>query len=447
MHPLSNRWLRQSVVITAAASVLLVSCAKTGQASCTSAAAINSNSDTTAPLQALETARSTFLPMFDSTAFRPPEQSLPTDPDFGQEKHLFAMGATAAYKIFYHRKSGIHKDVVIAVIDTGVRIDHEDLRANLWVNKNEIPNNGIDDDGNGYIDDVYGYNFASDIADPSPQESSLNSAWQWAHGTKVAGLAAATAFNGLGGAGVAANARIMALNDMGRGNSMNQNNTANAVRYAIDNGADIINLSLGGNDGLSAEFERQLRRAVAKGIVVFAAAGNEHSLIGSDYSAAGLAPQLRGLISVGNYQSASDRISTTSNYSTTYVKLGAPGTNSMKDLLFTTSAESPSSYSHFSGTSAATPVASGAAALAIGLIKSRGYKYTAADIEDLLLQSARKVVSLMNYFRDGNALDLEGLAKLVDARYPQRSGVSASTEDSSDSANGENVNPSDQCRG
>ena len=97
----------------------------------------------------------------------------------------------------------------------------------------------------------------------------------------------------------------------------------------------------------------------------------------------------------------------------------------MSSQLYTTSPESISSYAYFAGTSAATPVASGAAALAIGLIKSRGYSYTAGDIENLLLDSAKKTPSLRYYFKDGNALDLANLARLVNARYPARGSSSA----------------------
>jgi subtilisin family serine protease len=92
----------------------------------------------------------------------------------------------------------------------------------------------------------------------------------------------------------------------------------------------------------------------------------------------------------------------------------------MRSLLYTTDASSNSSYTGFSGTSAAVPVASGGAALAIALVKSRGYAVKASEIENLLLQSARKVSTLKNYFRDGNALNLANLARLIDQKYPPR---------------------------
>lgn len=346
------------------------------------------------------------------------EESLPNDPGISLQKHLDAIGASEAYDIFYNSTTGIKKDVVIAVVDSGISMTHEDLRDHLWVNQDEVPNNGIDDDHNGYIDDVNGYNFASHTASPSFEKTSANSAWQYAHGTKVAGLAAAISGNGRGGTGVMGTAKIMALNNMGKGTSMAQSDTANAIRYAVDNGADVINLSLGGFQEAGTDYRNALEYALKRNVVVMAAAGNESSLISSNYSAAGLASSHLGLISIGNIKASDFSKSPTSNYSTTYVELGAPGTYTTQTGLYTTSPTSNSSYTYFSGTSAAVPVASGAAALAIGLIKSRGYKYTAAEIESLMLSSALEVRELQPYFQNGRALDLISLARTIDEKYP-----------------------------
>jgi subtilisin family serine protease len=350
-------------------------------------------------------------------------EMMPNDPAISKQPYLNSMGAPAAYDIFYNASTGIKRNVVIAIIDSGVKIDHEDLKQNIWINKGEIPSNGIDDDRNGYIDDYYGYNFYNRIPNPMPQRTAANGAWQWAHGTRVAGLAAATAGNGKGGIGVAGmSAKIMALNNMGTSGTMDQSNTANAIRYAVDNGAHIINLSMGGDTGMTSDYRAAVNYAVAHGVVILAAAGNESMQIGSQYSPSGMAPTTPGLISVANIQAANYLISPISNYSSTYVKIGAPGTYSYysNQLLYTTSPESTTSYSYFSGTSASAPIASGAAALAIGLIKSRGYRYTAADIERVLLDSSRKSNALRGYIRDGNALDLASLARLVNERYPAR---------------------------
>ena len=368
-------------------------------------------------VQSIGEARVDELPQSEAVAV---PQLLPDDPKIAQQLHLPAIGTSEAFDIFFNPKNGITRSIVIAVIDSGVRLDHEDIRERLWVNKGEIPGNGRDDDENGYIDDVYGYNFASHRGDPSPQKTSANGAWQWAHGTRVSGLAAATSGNRIGVSGVAPNARIMALNAMGTGSGFSQATQANAIRYAVDNGAKVVNLSIGGNSGQTADFKNAIRYAISKGVVVLAAAGNEGKPIGSTYSAAGLGPMYRGLITIGNFQAATFAKSPTSNYSTTYVKLGAPGTYNTKTLLVTTSPESRSSYSNFSGTSASVPVASGAAALAFGLIQSRGYATSPALIENLLLESARKVSGLKRYFKDGNALNLASLARLIDQRYPQR---------------------------
>ena len=344
--------------------------------------------------------------------------SMPNDPMTEFRRHLEALNAPAAYDIFYDRQKGITSEVVVAVVDSGVEIRHEDLRQSLWVNRGEIPGNGIDDDRNGYVDDINGYNFASRKGSPLPEPGKNGSSWT--HGTKVAGLAAATGNNGIGVSGVIANAKIMSLNNMGTDSGMAQIDTANAIRYAVDNGADVINLSIGSFTAAGADYREALEYAVRKGVVVMAAAGNGNYRINSTYSAAGQAPRLNGLVSVGNFLASSYRKTGTSNYNPNFVEFSAPGQYDADTLLFTTYPTNTSSYGGFSGTSAATPVASGAVALAIGLIKSRGYDYTAADIERLLLDSAKKTPALATYFKDGNALDLERLAVLTDQRYPQK---------------------------
>lgn len=151
-------------------------------------------------------------------------------------------------------------NAVVAVLDTGVDLSHPDLAPNLWVNPGEVPDNGLDDDGNGYADDVHGWDFAED--DPVPQDRN-------GHGTHVAGIVAAVAGNGVGGAGVCPGCRIMVLRS-----KLDLAGTVEAIAYAVDNGADVINMSFG--DG---SFSRLLRRAIARagarGVLVVAAAGNQ----------------------------------------------------------------------------------------------------------------------------------------------------------------------------
>jgi Subtilase family/Bacterial pre-peptidase C-terminal domain len=160
--------------------------------------------------------------------------------------------------------------ITVAVIDSGVDITHPDLSSNIWVNRREIANNGIDDDRNGYIDDVYGWNFGvgqnnNDVSPGTPYND---------HGTHVAGTIAAVR-NNIGVTGVAPNAKIMALRlgDVGEsGSFVNAGSLATAIRYAVNNGARVINLSLGWTN--SVELREALTYAASRNVIVISSAGN-----------------------------------------------------------------------------------------------------------------------------------------------------------------------------
>lgn len=154
-------------------------------------------------------------------------------------------------------------DVVIAIIDTGVDYNHIDLRNNIWVNSAEIPGNGIDDDGNGYVDDVYGWDCVGDNNDPMDDNG---------HGTHVAGIAAAEN-NKTGTVGVAYNCKIMCLKAGNSSGYFNNSDIAEAIQYAYMNGASVINMSFGGSS-ISIAVEDALMDAYNQCVLV-AAAGNE----------------------------------------------------------------------------------------------------------------------------------------------------------------------------
>jgi subtilisin family serine protease len=163
--------------------------------------------------------------------------------------------------------------ITVAVIDSGVDINHSDLRNNIWVNRREVANDGIDNDGNGYVDDVHGWNFGVGQNNNNVTPGT-NSSGQ-GHGTHVAGTIAALN-NGVGLTGVAPNARIMAIR-MGNvdsfGRFTNAGNLAQAIRYAVDNGARVINMSLSWSD--SAELRSALAYAASRNVITVSAAGNE----------------------------------------------------------------------------------------------------------------------------------------------------------------------------
>lgn len=154
------------------------------------------------------------------------------------------------------------KNVVVAVVDTGVDYTHTDLDNNIWINRGEIFGNGIDDDRNGYVDDVIGWNFVGNNNNPMDDQG---------HGTHVAGIIAAER-NTFGTTGVAYNAQIMPIKVLDKNGNGTSKNIAQGIIYAANNGADVINLSLGGN--YSPEDVQAIRYATQKGAIVVMAAGN-----------------------------------------------------------------------------------------------------------------------------------------------------------------------------
>jgi subtilisin family serine protease len=156
-------------------------------------------------------------------------------------------------------------DVTVAIVDSGIDLGHPDLAPNLWTNPGEIPGNGVDDDGNGYVDDVHGYDFVD--RDGTPQDAN-------GHGTHVAGIVGARGANGIGIAGVAWRARLMAvrvLDGQARGTTTA---VAEGLRYAVDNGARVVNLSLAGPTS-TPDLAVAVRYAQDRGVLVVVAAGND----------------------------------------------------------------------------------------------------------------------------------------------------------------------------
>ena len=256
------------------------------------------------------------------------------------------------------------ENVIVAVIDSGLRQTHQDLAANLWTRPGEIPSNGIDDDRNGIIDDVHGINTVNDSGDPTDD--------YW-HGTHVSGILGAVGNNGIGVSGVAWRVQIMPLkflNDKGGGSL---SDVVSCLDYARTNGARVINCSFViPGSSLTGDNYRMLSNAFwsirAAGIVVVAAAGNS----GTDndvipYYPAGFGYDgMDNVIAVGATTRTDNLVY---NYGATSVHLAAPG----YDVLSTYNA-SDSSYLSQSGTSMATPCVAGAAALVMAKFPNLDYR-------------------------------------------------------------------------
>ncbi len=194
---------------------------------------------------------------------------IPSDSYYNSQWYLKKINAAAGWN--YQNGS---PRIVIAVIDSGVQIDHPDLSENIWTNRREIPGNGVDDDGNGFIDDYRGWDFVAKNNDPNPKfenDWTLDGA---THGTLVAGIIAAAGNNAAGTAGITWRAQLMPLRVLDGQGQGRANDVIKAIDYAVANGADIINLSFNGFN-YSQGMNEAIKRAYEAGVIVVAAAGNE----------------------------------------------------------------------------------------------------------------------------------------------------------------------------
>jgi len=260
--------------------------------------------------------------------------------------------------------------VVVAVIDTGVDYTHPELANNIWQNLDEIPNNGIDDDANGFIDDTIGWDFIDNDADPMDYYG-FNS-YHNGHGTHVAGTIAA-ADDGWGMTGVAPGAQIMPIRALSEWGDTYGEFVANGIYYAVNNGADVINLSLSGGFSSLAE-EQAIQYATEQGVVVVMAAGNygDSQPTYPAYYATNFGIAVGAVDYSGNLTSFSNRSgSAPINYVT------APGESIYSTIPGHT-------YDWQYGTSMAAPHVSGTAALML----SANPNLTPEQVEDILTQTA-----------------------------------------------------------
>ncbi len=308
------------------------------------------------------------------------------DPSLSAQSGLVNIGA----EIAWNRQTGT-RNTIVAVIDTGVDYRHPDLAANIWVNPGEIAGNGIDDDRDGFIDDVHGYDFASNRGDPIDTDS---------HGTHIAGIIGAVGNNGIGVSGVNPNTRILPLKFIGDDGTGFTSNAVRALDFAVSHGAKVANASWGGGD-IDSTLSAAIARAGAAGLIFVAAAGND----GSNNDVRPFYPgsyitSLPNIITVAASDS-SDKLASFSNIGANTVTLSAPGVSILSTL--------PNNrYGVLTGTSISTPFVSGA----IALIWDQNPSWTYQQVLAKLRSSVDPIASMAGKTTTGGRLNV---AKALDA--------------------------------
>ncbi|MBX7158518.1 MAG: S8 family serine peptidase [Verrucomicrobiae bacterium] len=316
-----------------------------------------------------------------SAAEDPPTKK-PNDPKYqdNEQDNLYLIDAPEAW----HVTTG-SKDVVVAVIDTGVDWNHEDLKGNIWVNSGEIPNNGKDDDKNGFVDDIRGWDFfLKDSNSPMDNDG---------HGTSVAGIIGAVGNNNKGIVGVNWKVSIMSLKSGNHTHS--KKNIIKSIYYACKMGADVINISIYGPH--SVKELNAVKYAQKQGVLIVACAGNdgeENKGYANSYEFPASYNGLDNVISVAAaHHTYNNKFESYSNYSKKYVDLAAPVAETTLNI--------GNSYRYFNGTSAATPHVVGVAAL----IKSVQPTWKAKEIKNLILATVDKVPEFEDKVKTGGRLN------------------------------------------
>ncbi len=292
-------------------------------------------------------------PLYDS--LRSPATT-PDDPYFPSQWNLSLIEAPAAWDV----TTGSDK-IVIAFVDSGVDLDHPELKDKIWKNTDEIPGNGIDDDGNGYIDDVHGWDFVNWHGEPQDD---------YGHGTFVASIATAETNNGIGMAGVSWGSEVMPIKVLDERGYSHHWHTAGGITYAADNGAKIINLSWTLISGIDPQpLQNAVSYAHSKGALVIAAAGDSYDA-SYKYPAA-----FDHVVSVA----AIDREDGHPDFSTynDKVDIAAPGSDILGLCL-------GGVYCRFGSTHSATPHVSGLAAL----VWSMNPNLTPDEVEGIIESTA-----------------------------------------------------------
>ncbi|MCG7546392.1 S8 family serine peptidase [Pseudoalteromonas sp. Of7M-16] len=287
------------------------------------------------------------------------------------------------------------RDVIVGVIDTGVDYNHPDLAANMWLNPGEIAGDGVDNDGNGYVDDVYGINAITDSGDPMDDQG---------HGTHVSGTIGATGNNALGVVGVNHEVSIVGCKFLNSSGSGSTGDAIKCIDYMVGlknagHNVSVLNNSWGGG-GFNQALYDSISASEQAGILFVAAAGN--SARDNDVSPGYPSSYDHDSVLAVASTTHTDSMSSFSQWGLTSVDLGAPGSNVLSTV-------PGGGYSSFSGTSMATPHVAGAAALALAVNPS----LTTLELKNLLMESGKPIAALDGKTVSGKRLDAH--QALIDA--------------------------------
>lgn len=304
------------------------------------------------------------------------------------------------------------EDVIVAVIDTGIDYEHPDLAANVWTNSNEVAGNGIDDDGNGYIDDIHGANMINDGGNPMDDHS---------HGTHVSGTIGAVGNNDAGVTGINWQVKIMGLKFLDAEGSGSTEDAIQAIQYIIDmrsRGEDIrfSNNSWGGGDP-DAALNSAISDLTDSGTLFLAAAGNEANNNDSNPTSPAGHPDAITVAAIDQNHLLADF----SNYGLTSVNIGAPGVDIASTYPTALTDEGYTPYAYMSGTSMATPHITGALALALAANPALGNQ----QLKSLLYSTGTSLAALMFNTTTGRTLNLSELVTTASGSTPEDDSANA----------------------
>ncbi len=278
---------------------------------------------------------------------------------------------------------------VVGMCDSGILRTHQDLAANIWSNPGEIPGNGIDDDGNGYVDDTWGWDFYNNDNDPTDDNG---------HGTHTAGTVGAVGNNGVGVTGVCWNVKLAALKIGAADGSISVTAAVNALNYCVGKGIKLSNHSWGGGAS-NTSLNNAITAARNAGHLVIAAAGNggadgrgDNNDVTPSYPASYSQDNIIAVAAIDN----DNKLATFSNYGASSVDIGAPGVT-----IASCYNTSTSSYVYLDGTSMATPHVTGVAAL----VWSKNPTWTYAQVRDKLYSSGKAVTALSGKTTTGKCVN------------------------------------------